>query len=121
MEQLSRAEFAIRFPLVIPGFRRGGIQDGLVLVERDTAVSGIINGDVVVRSGANALVNAIVDGSVIVEQESIVYLNGIIEKNIDVAGAVCIEGIVKGQVRCEPSAIVVLDGGIVTGGIHAAG
>ena len=87
-----------------------GFESGTVTLERDAAVSGILEGGLVIRSGVNAVVKGIIEGSVVVEPGAVLYLDGIVKGNVDVGGAACIEGIIQGSINPSSDATICLDG-----------
>ena len=116
MPRISRHDFETKFPVVLPAWKIDGFESRTVTLERDAAVSGILEGGLVIRSGVNAVVNGIIGGSVVVEPGAVLYLDGIVRGNIDVSGAACIEGIIGGSINPTDDATICLDGHAVLHG-----
>ncbi len=109
---VTRAEFAEKFPMLVPAHTIGGITTGTLTVDRDASVSGIVNGDLVVRKGAHVLVHGIVEGTVSIEAGAVAYVSGIVKTNVYVHGAACISGIV-GNVIAGDAAVICVEPGTI--------
>ncbi|MBV8637158.1 MAG: hypothetical protein JO322_03675 [Candidatus Eremiobacteraeota bacterium] len=93
MERLTREEFVERFPLVVPAHTVRGVMKDAVVIDRDSAFAGIVEGDLVLRSGAKALGHGIVTGNLTVERGAVLYYDGIVKGTLHVSGAACVSGI----------------------------
>lgn len=71
-----------------------GMQVGTVIVVEDGAVSGLVDGDVIVRAPARATVSGIVQGDVIVEPGAFAKVTGIVAGRVE--GNAAVTGIVRG-------------------------
>lgn len=96
MKHLSYEEFMTRFPC-----HEGHV--GLIgwpadlTVDRDTAITGVVNGNVVVATGTQALITGVVKGNLLVEPDAEVYLTGTIEGDVTLDGNAWLTGWVKGS------------------------
>ncbi|MGA9418617.1 MAG: hypothetical protein WBV40_05660 [Candidatus Cybelea sp.] len=108
MQRVSRAEFTERFPVLMPAWHLHGIQSQKVILERDAAVSGILEDGLEVRGGVKAIVHSIIKGSVVVEAGAVLHFDGIVKGNVEVRGAACLSGII-GALRAAEDAVICLD------------
>ncbi len=71
--------------------------DGDLVMDRDGSVSGMIAGDVIVRSGREVRISGMVAGDVIIEDGAIVHISGMVSgRIIDHGGEVRTSGMVRG-------------------------
>ena len=96
MKHLSCEEFITRFPCHEGHVGVIGWPADLT-VDRDTAITGVVNGNVVVATGAQALIAGVVKGSLLVEPDAEVYLTGTIEGDVKLDGNAWLTGRVKGS------------------------
>jgi hypothetical protein len=92
---------------MVPAYTIAGIEPSVAL-DRDAAVSGIINGDLVIRSGVKALVTGIIQGAIYVEPDGVLYFHGILKGDLDVKGAACVAGIL-GKINAADDATVCIE------------
>ncbi len=109
MQRISRQQFVDRFHVAVPVWKLTGIEPGPLTLDSDAEVTGILEGDLIVRPGANVLVHGIVEGDVMVEAGAVLYADGIIDGDLRVDGAACVEGIVNGRLHAAESAVIALD------------
>ena len=75
-----------------------GIFKGTQVLDSDQHLSGIINGDVVVRPGCNVSLSGIINGEVIVEAGAEALVSGIVNgRIIEHGGRAQVTGIVSGH------------------------
>lgn len=109
MRRLSRTDFTKEFPLVVPAWNITGIEHNRLEIDREAQVSGILESDLVIRTGARVLLTGIVGGSVTVEKDAVLYHTGIIKGNLNVSGAACVSGII-GRLQTDNDATIALEG-----------
>ena len=73
-----------------------GIYKGTQVLDTDQHLSGIVNGDVIVRSGCKVSISGIVNGDIIVEAGAEALLSGIVNgRVIEQGGRAQVKGIVS--------------------------
>lgn len=120
MRYMALDEFEHEFPKREPIVAIDSIIPGGMTVDRDTAIYGIVNGDVSIRDGAQAHVSGIITGSVRVDAGGLLYLNGIVNKDVRIEGAACIAGLIRGALNGSDDACIGIDGARLSGA-HASG
>lgn len=74
-----------------------GMHGGDLVIDGDGRVSGMIAGNVVVRSGCTARVSGMVAGDVVVERGATAWISGMVAGRIvDYGGMIHVSGIVRG-------------------------
>jgi cytoskeletal protein CcmA (bactofilin family) len=74
-----------------------GIHEGTQILDADQQLSGIVNGDVVVRPGCRVSISGIVNGDIIAEAGTEVLVSGIVNgRLIEQGGRAQVKGIVSG-------------------------
>ena len=74
-----------------------GMHAGDLVMDRDGRVSGMIAGDVIVKSGCDVRISGMIAGDVIVEPDASVRISGMVSGRIvDHGGRVCVSGMVRG-------------------------
>ncbi|RZL55017.1 MAG: hypothetical protein EOP65_10365 [Sphingomonas sp.] len=74
-----------------------GMHDGDVIMDRDGRVSGMVAGDVIVRSGCDVRISGMVAGDVYVEAGARARIGGMVSSRIiDRGGSIRVSGMVGG-------------------------
>ena len=74
-----------------------GMHSGDLIIDGDGRVSGMIAGDVIVRSGCDVRISGMVAVDVIVEQDASAWISGMVSgRIIDHGGRVSVSGMVRG-------------------------
>jgi cytoskeletal protein CcmA (bactofilin family) len=106
LKYVTKAEFEERFPRKDEGTKITSIYPGNLTVDRNMVIAGIVNGDVEVKSGIQAVVTGIVKGSLSGETDSVIFLTGIVGGDVKVDGNAFVTGLVKGQVNGTEDACI---------------
>ncbi len=93
MERLTREQFVERYPLIVPAYVVRGIHKDTVVIDRNATFGGIVEGDVIVRSGAGVIGHGIITGNLTVEKNAVLYYDGIVKGKVRVNGAACLMGL----------------------------
>ena len=73
-----------------------GMHAGDLVMDRDGRVSGMIAGDVIVKSGCDVRISGMIAGDVIVEPDASVRISGMVSGRIvDHGGRVRVSGMVR--------------------------
>ena len=74
-----------------------GMHSGDLIMDGDGRVSGMIAGDVIIRSGCDVRISGMVAGDVIMEQGASAWISGMVSgRIIDPGGRVRVFGMVRG-------------------------
>lgn len=65
-------------------------------------ITAIVNGNVTVKPGVQAVVGGIVKGNVVGEAGSVIFLTGIVDGDVQLDGSASVTGLVKGVSRVAP-------------------
>jgi hypothetical protein len=66
------------------------------MIDRNTTVKAIVEGDVRVRSGSQALITGVIRGGLTVEPDAAAFLSGVVEGDMRVDGNALLIGVVHG-------------------------
>jgi cytoskeletal protein CcmA (bactofilin family) len=99
LKYLTKEEFEKRYPRKDEGPEITTIYPGNLIVDQNMVISGIVNGDVLVKSAVQAVVTGVVKGNLLAEGDSVVFLSGAVEGNFKLDGSAFVTGLVKGQVN----------------------
>ena len=70
-----------------------GMHAGSVVIKRDGEMSGMVSGDVIVRSGVRASISGMVSGDVVIEDGAEVTVSGIVDGRV-IGSPASVSGIV---------------------------
>lgn len=105
-KSISPAEFRVRFPLKEAERELGDIHQGDMHLHRDSAVTGIVYGNVVIPPNLVAEITGQVHGSVTVEAGAVAYISGVVDGTVRVFGAALITGAIGGGLRASEDAVI---------------
>ncbi len=105
MNRISRSEFQARFGRRPTRNDFDGQYHRDLFVDRDTKVSGVVEGSLYIRGGSQAVLTGIVRGSVHVGREAVIWVEGTVEGSVIVdGGAAFLNGTCS--VQGDPSAVI---------------
>ena len=99
LKYVTKEEFEERYPRKDQGPEITTIYPGNLTVDRNMVIAGIVKGDMLVKSGMQAVVTGVVKGNLLAEIDSVVFLSGAVEGDLKLDGNAFIAGFVKGQVN----------------------
>lgn len=114
MKNVSYVEFVGRYPARKPHSSIPSIWPGDLTIEEDTSVTGPVQGNVIVKSGARAITTGVVEGNILIEQSAVLFLSGVVQENMDLEGNACISGLVPGGFNAATDATVCASGAFQT-------
>ena len=109
-ESVSPFEFTSRFPLKAAEFELTDIHHGDLQLDRDSAISGIVRGDLRLPGGVSADITGRVEGSISIEPGAVAYISGTVDGSVRVDGASLITGVVGGDLKTSHDAIIAVTG-----------
>ena len=115
MNLVTREDFESQFPMRtaaaadIPN-RRSVVLASDLTVSSDTSLRGVIQGNVLVKEGAQLNFHGVIKGSLNVEPGATAYVNGVIQRDLLLRGGALLIGVVKGNVHPKPTAELHLEG-----------
>lgn len=73
-----------------------GMYAGSLVIDRDTDLSGMVDGDVTIRPGTRARISGIVEGDVLIEDGAEVHIDGMVSGRI-LGSPASVKGMVSGR------------------------
>lgn len=109
-QSVSQSEFISRFPLKRAAFELTDIHHGDLQLDRDSAITGILHGNLRVPAGVLADITGRVHGSITIEPGGLAYISGTVDGSVRVDGAALITGTVNGDFKTSGDSIVAVTG-----------
>ncbi len=73
-----------------------GMYAGSLVIDRDGDLSGMVDGDVIVRSGVRTTISGIVEGDVVIEDGAEVHVDGMVSGRV-IGSPASMKGMVSGR------------------------
>src|SRR5271154_5531213 len=106
VKRLTRNEFESRFPRRTPSERIDGISRRALHIDRDTTISGVIEGPICILGDTHVVVTGVVEGPITVGHDAVLWCDpGLVEGRIHVDGAAFLSATV-GSVRGDRNAYI---------------
>jgi hypothetical protein len=109
-QSISPSEFSSRFPLKGAERELTDIHYGDLQLDRNSAITGIVHGNVVVPANLSAEIMGRVHGSVTIESQGVAYISGVVDGAVRVDGAALITGTVEGALKASENAVIAVTG-----------